>query len=201
MNTDDARMDILALLKSETKAEHDAAEGALRFFDPHFSIEDYSRMIRRFFGFYQPLEERLWQLPGWAAAGVDLEARRKSAWLEADLRALGISNPGDLPLCDDLPAPAGLGDGFGCLYVLEGATLGGRHISRHLREKLNVLPGTTGAFHAGYGERTGLMWSEFREKLATYAAGRDENQRIVDAAVATFRSLRAWMISGNTHNE
>jgi heme oxygenase (biliverdin-IX-beta and delta-forming) len=195
MGAEAGSADILALLKSETKSEHDAAESALRFFDPQFSIEDYSKTIRLFFGFYHPLEEQLWHVPGWAEAGLDLEHRRKSVRLESDLRALGISNPHSLPFCSNLPKLDGLGDGFGCLYVLEGATLGGRHISRYLREKLNVLPETTGAFHAGYGERTGAMWSEFREKLTAYADGRDENKKIVDAALATFRSLREWMIS------
>ena len=53
-----------------------------------------------------------------------------------------------------IPTPNSDSLAFGCLYVMEGATLGGQVIGRHVRQTLGVTPETGGRFHAAYGDRT-----------------------------------------------
>ena len=50
---------------------------------------------------------------------------------------------------------------LGCLYVLEGATLGGVLIARHVRASLGFDGDAGSAFYLGYGPRTGAMWRGF----------------------------------------
>jgi len=64
--------------------------------------------------------------------GIDFDARRKSARLAADLQWLGHGALTSLPRCAALRPLPGAAAAFDCLYVLEGATLDGRTIARHL---------------------------------------------------------------------
>ena len=50
---------------------------------------------------------------------------------------------------------------MGCLYVLEGATLGGVVIRRHPEQKLRLGPDNGAAFFHAYGPDTGRRWREF----------------------------------------
>ena len=43
---------------------------------------------------------------------------------------------------------------FGCLYIMEGASLGGQVIGQHVRQTLGATPETGGRFYAAYGDRT-----------------------------------------------
>ena len=148
-------------------------------------------MLEQFHGFFWPVEARLRAVEGWGEHGVDIAARCRAALLEADLRTLGVETTESLPACWELPDLADLASGFGCLYVLEGSTLGGQYISRHIRTTLGVTPETGGRFFHGYGERTGAMWRQFGEAVTAYAVEPETKDRVVAAAVATFRRIFA----------
>ena len=124
-------------------------------------MEKYTRLLRSFFGFYRPLEDRLFALNDWAAHGLALPGRRKTPWLVSDLHVLGLSleEIQALPSCAKLPTISNHAQGFGCLYVLEGATLGGRQITALLQSS----PVSTSArrFFNSYGSETGARWREF----------------------------------------
>ncbi len=83
-------------------------------------------------------------------------------------------------------------EALGCLYVLEGATLGGQVIVRRLRD----LPreALLSAFFTSYGQDVGAMWQAYREFLTGYAEGRDEDDVIVESACATFATIGAWLM-------
>ncbi len=183
---------VLDRLKGETRPEHDAIEAALDLASGALTVERYRRTLERFFGYYRPLEEAIHAIDGWAESGLDLGERRKAGLLEADLRALGVGTPDDLPRCRNLPPCGRTAAAFGCLYVLEGATLGGQFISRHVRQTLGVTPETGGRFFHGYGGRTGAMWQAFRTALAAFATTQETQDIVVGTATATFRTLRQW---------
>ncbi len=87
------------------------------------------------------------------------------------------------------PAPPSLGGvaaGLGALYVVEGATLGGRVIARHLARSLALGPADGAAFFAGYGDRTGAMWNGLRAQAADYEARFGGVAEATAAAQATF---------------
>ena len=81
--------------------------------------------------------------------------RRKTQWLRDDMAHFGLNwqePPWQPPA---LPAPRVLADCgalIGTLYVIEGATLGGEVISRHLHEHLELGPTSGARFFNGYGD-------------------------------------------------
>lgn len=179
-------------LKLETRPAHDVIEAALGLTSESLSSDTYRHTLERFYGFYCPVEADLRALGGWAGRGLNLGARQKTPLLEADLRALGLDAPGGLPVCTERPALADAAAAFGCLYVLEGATLGGQLIRRHVRARLGVTPESGGRFFYGYGEQTGATWQAFRSALTAFATTRDTQDAVVVTAVATFYALHSW---------
>ena len=97
--------------------------------------------------------------------GLKLSERSRSALILDDLATLGWSSREveSIPLCSELPETASLDQALGCLYVLEGSTLGGSIICRAVQQRLGPSPGRS--FFAGYGDRTGTMWNAFCDVL------------------------------------
>ncbi len=187
--------DFLPRLREQTRAAHAAIEFELDLIGPGLGRVMYRQRLARFFGFYQPLEAELHRSSSILAGLNDFAARRKTPLLLADLDHFDV-NPAALPLCTRLPELRSAEARYGCLYVLEGATLGGQVIGRHLRERLGIEPHSGGRFFAGYGDRTGSMWHSFRAALAGFAEQSTAPQAIVDAALQTFECLRCWCAEG-----
>ena len=135
-------MRLLAQLKHQTADAHAALEGRLNVFEQVRTHDDYRRLLARFFTLHEPIEARLAAAADWPALGFDFSARRKAALLRDDLRALGVSEAdlAALPRARDLPAAAGLAEAVGCLYVLEGSTLGGQILAKHFNTTLGLTP-------------------------------------------------------------
>lgn len=188
--------DILNRLRTETRHEHDAIETVLDIMKPDLGIAAYRCQLARFYGFYQPLEAAMASLVDWSHLEIDFDERRKSHLLAADLEQLGVDTAGTLPICSALPPVTSIATGFGSLYVLEGATLGGQLIGRHVKQTLglDVLHGAR--FFNCYGDRTGMMWKKFRAALVAFAITPATQDEIVASAAATFTTLRCWCLAG-----
>ncbi len=184
---------ILSRLRAETRAEHDAIEAVLDLTGDGLTRDGYRRILERFYGFYAPLEPAIWAVVGWPDRGLDLNARQKGPLLEADLRTLGGDAPTALPLCSELPLLVTPTNCFGCLYVLEGSTLGGQLISRHVQHVLGLTPETGGRFFHGYGDKTGEMWQSFRAALTGFVVSPTDQDVAVAAAKDTFQKLHRWI--------
>lgn len=187
---------VLARLRTETRPEHDAIESALDVTSDTLTLHAYIRTLERFYGFYRPLETAIEEIGGWAQRGLDLTQRQKAPLLEADLRVLGVAIPTALPLCTDLPPHGTVAAAFGCLYVMEGATLGGQIISRAVEKSLGVTVETGGRFFHCYGDRTGPMWQGFRTAITAATVTVAEQDEVVVAAKATFQALHRWLSAG-----
>jgi heme oxygenase (biliverdin-IX-beta and delta-forming) len=188
------RHDLLARLRTDTRAAHDSIEATLGLLDPAVSTTRYRFILEQFRGLYAPLEAQLAAIDDWEAYVLDVPIRRKQPLIDADLRALGLAEPERLPAAAFLPAlHQDRAAAFGCLYVLEGATLGGQVISRHLRSTLGITPSTGGAFFHGYGERTGTLWASFREALLNFEARGGDADVAVETASQTFRAFQMAM--------
>ncbi len=73
----------------------------------------------------------------------------------------------------------------GALYVLEGSTLGGQIIVKHLHKTLP--PGFDGStYFSAYKQKTGSMWKEFLVQLTNLPTSHFEEQQIINGAVKTF---------------
>ncbi|QEH35268.1 Heme oxygenase [Aquisphaera giovannonii] len=187
---------ILAELKTHTEHLHRRVEGAVDLLRRTRDAESYAGLLGRLYGFYRPFEDRLAAMRALDGLGLDLPARRKTPMLMADLAFLG-RGPDEveaLPRCDFLPRPATTAGAIGCLYVMEGATLGGQFVRKHVQKALG-LSGPGLAFYASYGADTGRMWASFREAAEAAVAPGDLGDALAFAA-ATFEAFEAWVGPG-----
>ena len=183
---------VLHFLKERTAPQHESLECRVDLANRLRDPGAYAGLLGCFHGFYAPLEDALGRVAGFEAVGIDFGARRKTPWLAADLAALG-RRPGEFPLCESTPAVDSLGRALGCLYVLEGATLGGKVVTKMVASRLGLTPGRGCAFFASYGDRVGAMWGEFRSALADYTTAPAREEEILSAAAETFDALGHWL--------
>lgn len=192
---------ILPRLKQATAARHAAIESRSELLDPRLSRAGYRACLRRFFGYYAPLELSLLRSRAWHGAGLTYGDRHKTQRLSQDLLALGVT-PEELeqtPLCRGLPDLSTTARLFGCLYVIEGATLGGQIVTRHLHASLGVTPLSGGAFFGGYGALTGSRWKAFGTQLNAFAMRSGGDDEIVASANETFETLDHWLYPEQQH--
>ena len=188
---------ILARLRGETRREHEAVEHVLDLMGA-LSHSTYCQRLVQFYGFYNPLEAALKTRctpqhgdPDAAQLALHLPRLHKSVLLRQDLQCLGVSTAG-LAQCRALPPLHTTAEVLGCLYVLEGATLGGRLITQHVQATLGITPTTGGRFFDGYAADTAKMWHAMRQTLLLGAVDAQAENTMVASAIATFASLRGW---------
>jgi heme oxygenase len=184
-------VDVLHLLRTGTAAEHESLERSLDLLAPDLDRGRLTDVLTRMHGFWRAAEAGL---DDWAARfPADAEtltwsARRRAGLFAADLDTLGATPADDAPR---LAPVAGTDQALGRLYVLEGSTLGGTFIDRHLA----ALPGLGGlrlrAF-SPYGAETGAMWHAFRHATRDRVAQGGDPDVMLEAGTSTFRSLAEW---------
>lgn len=178
---------LLARLRAETRPQHEALEAGLDLLSPRLDLPRYLRILQGFDAFW-----RQWQplAHGLLAAEPDLIRRRdRRPALAVDLHHFGLvagvaAADGPLPDLDDADAA------LGSLYVMEGSTLGGQVIARHLEDHLGLRNGKGYRYFLGYGAENGVMWSAMRTRLGAAPAHGPAADRAVTAAAQTFDSLR-----------
>lgn len=191
---------IMPRLKEATRPHHEAIEARIDASRLGETIDGYRRVLARFLGYYEPAEEAFARVPGWEAVGLDREGRRKAPLLAADLRALGMDAAAvaALPRCRDLPRAGDPAEALGAMYVLEGATLGGRSIRKGVERALGLGPDSGCAFYSSYGDRVGPMWKAFGAAVDRYATTPEIEDAVVRSAIATFEAIDAWFAAGAT---
>jgi heme oxygenase (biliverdin-IX-beta and delta-forming) len=163
-------------LRAATRQLHERLEDR---FDAIRLLSDETRRaetIRRYASFHLPADAVLGRALGHIPA------------LEMASRARGdlISAHADGWQWIDFPAPAGVAEALGMLYVVEGATLGGNVILKRLRDNGAVRPEF--AFLHPYGSQSGLMWKRFLSAAeAEIGTGPEAREMACRGAVTAFR--------------
>jgi heme oxygenase len=163
-------------------------------FRPDFGREDYVRLLKRFHGFWLPMEAALSRSDVLQEKELGLAGRLKGSLLEKDLRFLGCE-PASVPLCGKLPPVDTFQRGVGCLYVMEGSSLGALVISRRLEEHFHFVDGAGASFFNAYGASTDANWKAFQRFVVARVTVEDTAE-IVAAAQRTFQSLFEWLGAG-----
>jgi heme oxygenase len=180
-------------LREATADLHRTLESSLGLATRPIDRQRIVRLLMRFLGFHL-----VWE-PTVAAATDDrsfMAPRRRVEHLRRDLGALGVPVEivADPPLC----LAAGAFDdplaAWGSVYVLEGATLGGRVISRTLEGEA-WLPAGGVRYFDPYGAATGRMWQETRAKLAARSTP-ETDDRVIAGARLCFEQLAVWLCPG-----
>ncbi|MDI2144642.1 MULTISPECIES: biliverdin-producing heme oxygenase [unclassified Pseudomonas] len=184
---------VLQDLRAGTAELHIALEKRLPYFSDTLDLRAFERLMRAYYGFYQPLEAAL-QDSGVIPADFDLVSRLKAPTLKRDLHALGASG-GDFSLCRQLPDINSAAACLGVLYVLEGATLGGQILRREIATRLSLGADNGAAFLDIYGAATGRRWRDFIEYLGSRPMDADEREAAVAAAHTTFSCFERWLES------
>lgn len=186
---------ILQQLREQTRAEHELLEARIDLLGRSWSPLFYRSLLEKFYGFYSVIEPQTFRFEEWRHLGINVEERRKIGLLTLDLQHAGLTSTEieALPRCQNVPTLVCFAQALGCAYVLEGATLGGQIITRHLRGELGVAPESGSAFFFSYGDEVGPRWREFVEVLNSYESSADEQTALVDSARETFCALDSWL--------
>ena len=191
-------MMILAKLRDQTAEQHQRLEAKLDILTRLSSPHGYKSLLEQFYGFYLPLEIHLGSVMCSPGSLLNFTARRKTPLLEKDLLFLDLSERdlAELPQCQKLPTVESEAQAFGCLYVLEGATLGGQIISKYVADKLGYERERGATFFKSYGAEVRAMWCDFMQALGEYATAHDTDDEVVAAAVDTFDKFDQWLFVG-----
>ncbi|MFF8803108.1 MULTISPECIES: biliverdin-producing heme oxygenase [unclassified Methylobacterium] len=175
-----------ARLRHATAEAHAALERDLDWEARVATLSGYRDLLARLRGFHAVYE------PAIGAALADaafFDPRRRLAFLDADLAGLSGAAPASSPAP---PCLDGAGGALGALYVLEGSTLGGavigRHVARLHGEEVPL------AYYSGRGRAAGPLWRAFRERLD--ALPEAQAAAAFTAGIATFEAMRRWLVSG-----
>lgn len=185
---------LLPLLRRHTQEAHAALEAqplVRGLLDPALSLGHYAQLLRAFAAFYRRLEPRL------SLALDDWHNRFPSTYryqprlplLQADLADLGIGQSQD-KTDPSVPLTVSVATVPGMLYVLEGATQGGRVIAPKLQQSLGVSE-RFGARYFNLHRRLD-SWSHFREWISHTEPQLDQSATLT-GALTTFTGLHAHL--------
>jgi heme oxygenase len=174
-------------LKSATAHLHAEVEFTLGFDKITRSTATYSKALLILYLVFNQAYKELSDID-FQPRKIDLGSiGRRRDWLAADLHALALPLPAPQSLGFKLPTS---GHGFGCLYVLEGSALGGRVISKRVKQTLGLGPASGGAYFHGLGRQTSSHWSDFLTALNTIPANSAMGADAEAGAIATFVAFR-----------
>lgn len=148
------------------------------------SLSRYGNALAALHGALAPMESGILEFLEPRPGLFDYAQRVKTPALEQDLAQLGRK-----PIITGIPmpTPGSIPELIGILYCIEGSTLGGRFIVRHLRQSSGES--FPMAYFSVYGELTELRWGEFW-KFADSHCRQDDYERSINLAVATFQSMK-----------
>ena len=190
-----SEISLMAELKSSTWPLHKEIESYMPFFNEGFDSVQYQDLLEKFFSFYQAYEQRLQEVLPQTSLVEFYQGRQKTPALVKDLHALRgarVDSPLDAPQKAELPSLHSRAAVLGSLYVIEGSTLGGQIITRHLQQKVG-LPAEHTHFFSGYGTQTGPRWKEFQQLMDSQNFTTAERAEAIESAKATFISLMKWI--------
>ena len=167
------------------------------------TTQTYIEMLKKYLAFYEPLEQLIFSvtIPKGIVQLVpsDYAARRRAHMIKFDLLKQGVSTweVESLPPCEKLPEVTSMAQALGCLYVLEGSSLGGQIILAHLKRNLNLDKNSGASFFAGSERETWHKWKVFTEFLQEFGLLFPEaEEELCFAAEETFRCFDSWLTGG-----
>jgi heme oxygenase len=179
----------LEQLRRETLPDHDAVERSVPLMDEELSADTYLSYLLKLHGIIAAWEESAASnAPSWIQPL--LAVRRRRQLLMLDLAWFGADASGEArPALPEMRDAASL---LGAMYVIEGSTLGGQLIGRHVERVLGLTAGEGNAYFRGHNERTGQLWKEFCDALRTKVPDH-ETDTVIAAAKAMFEVFGSWM--------
>jgi len=185
---------IANILRTETAQNHAALESLMfvnEIMNHTLSIENYKKLLTINYIIHQKLETELTnKLSEKLSDELEMESRIKLSALEKDLKYWDIDYSSLPALNFELYIPENNdAEVLGSLYVLEGATLGGNMIKKHILANPNFEGKEAGLNYYGiYGDTLGTKWKSFVTILNENVTEADY-QRCIKSANETFANL------------
>lgn len=163
----------------------------VRLLSIDYSKPEYAEHLSRLLGFYEPFEAALARA---MEGGAWPALPGRSDLLRRDLEDLGFgpSAVRAFPRCDAVPVVSKT-TLAGCLYVYEGASLGGQIVARHLMRSLG--DGHAFAFYHGDAAGRQRQWKTFCASLERCSV--PSLEAAAASAVSIFSALGDWMENSN----
>lgn len=180
----------LQQLRTATTPMHKQLESgklSVNLVKDNVSVSDYTAYLHRMKDIVQFYEEEIFPLVQDVIPAVD--TRRKLHMINTDLAALNKNNQQYHHTYIPFAESTDLAFALGYMYVMEGSTLGGRVILKHIHSKLNIDASNGGMFFTGYKEETGSRWKEFLDILCTYAVEEEQEAGVIEGAKHAFNSI------------
>lgn len=181
-------------LRQETAESHQKLEDnplSKAILSPSVSVKDYQTYLTALFGLTIACEDQVF--PVISHVITDLPDRYKSRLIIDDLLATGLSEAE----IDALPVYrfefSTVAEALGIMYVLEGSTLGGKILYRHIHEVLGLVPENGASYFWGYGAQTGNLWKSFISSLTQFVDEYEEWDGVIDSAKKTFTIIDNWL--------
>jgi heme oxygenase len=173
-------------LRAETADWHSRVEAVADLPASVATRDDYVDLLGRLIDLHAGFETRL-AAPafdsGWQRVGVDVGQHARAFLLAADLQELGVTaKPLRVP---SLPLLT-FGRALGCLYVLEGSSLGGRTVARVVQTAIGDVPTT---FLTGAGRPFVASWLSVCTALALFDTLGGDGDAVVSGACDTFAAF------------
>ncbi|WP_206840676.1 biliverdin-producing heme oxygenase [Marinobacterium iners] len=162
---------------------------------PTLDIETYTLILQAYWSFYQTAEAHIRNCLASGMADFNYSDRYKTEWLKQDLAHFGLTPgvDGCCPFTVELAIPMNRPELVGMMYPLEGSTLGGRVISRHLMHNLGINDANGGRFFSGYGHNIEQLWTQFIQFAERSPQSRQERTQACDYAIYLFETLEAFL--------
>lgn len=172
-------------LKAATRDSHGALDARIMAGDIFASRAQFARFLRVQYRFHRDVDA----LYGSAALDAllpDLAERRRLNQVTQDLQDLEQTLPASLP--EPLPADLPLAAALGWLYVAEGSNLGGTVLYK-MAAKLGLDAGFGARHLAAHPDGAARHWRSFTAALDSVPLSAEQEQQVIDAADAAFRSV------------
>ena len=184
---------IISKLRAHTSTLHSALEQttlSVALLDEQVSRENYINYLQKMREIVAFYESKVF--PALANTLPDLSKRAKLPLIDKDLAYMSSLNTDAIDFKNSVSQNLSVGYALGCLYVMEGSTLGGKVILKHISKTLGIVSGQGGSYFAGYGEETGYYWKSFLHILQEYSANNDSDDEIIAGAKDTFTSIKYY---------
>jgi heme oxygenase (biliverdin-IX-beta and delta-forming) len=176
--------DFLKKMTSESHRALDASPLVAGLATGKLKISNYAGMLHAYLDFFDPWEKGMIDQHPRIVKTLGSIRFNKSQWLREDLAKLAtncsVSTGPGFPISVEIAELAG------CLYVIEGSTLGGMHLSRSSAG----LPGGANRFFQSYGAETMAQWSAFIAWLESTLVDEESQQRAARTAIAVFSDFQ-----------
>lgn len=189
--------DLPSVLKQATHQSHRDIEKnpvLKKLFGKNFRLTDYLLILEKMYGYYVPIEKSINNyVLSHKIQGFNYSD--KSELLAQDLMAFGLSKKAisNLALANNTLEIDSLETFAGCIYVLEGSTMGGQVISKHLIRLFGDDIRDRLAFYQCYGKDVMAEWTKARNWIDNIGANTEIDYSLTaDSAVTMFESMNEW---------